>query len=145
MMAATLLLGFGHGFGATLAAGVELQSGFVPAPPPAPPAGGFYTQKGEVSYKYTPGPDVFPSDAKHPHGLRLVDNMAQCCAICKGAPTCAFFSYSAGAKCYNMQGHCCFLKTIASKVATAGTVVLPPPPSRVSRRFNRDAEGVSAF
>ena len=37
---------------------------------------------GPVSFKFAPG-NVFPTDATHPHGLRLVDTAAQCCSLCQ--------------------------------------------------------------
>ena len=71
------------------------------------------------NYKFAPG-NVFPTDAMHPHGLRLTENSAQCCTLCQSLKNCTFFTYSAGGTaakptCYTSShlgpGGCCFLKT----------------------------------
>ena len=64
-----------------LAAGVELQSGFILD---GEQDGCFIAPR--VSYKYAPG-DVFPNEPAHPHGLRLADSPAECCAMCKALIT----------------------------------------------------------
>jgi hypothetical protein len=78
-----------------------------------------YDRYGPVSYKYSPG-NVFPTDANHPHGLRLVANPAGCCALCRKYKNCTFWTYSGGGTpaqptCYNFTGACCFLKTDVAK------------------------------
>lgn len=90
------------------------------------PAGGCFIAKGAVSYKYAPG-DVYPNSLEHPHGLRLTDSLAQCCALCESLKNCTFFSYEHGLSpagkptCYSWTGGCCFLKTTAAKGASAPT------------------------
>ena len=97
----------------------------LPPPPPPPTGGGcFMEPKGAVNYKYAPG-NVFPNDPSHPHGLRLKNSPAECCALCQGLKNCSFFTYSAneaGASptCYGKPGGCCFLKTAAGGIPAPG-------------------------
>ena len=121
----------------------------APAPPsspgpPAPMPAGCYVNDayGPVSYKYAPG-NVFPTDANHPHGLRLVDSAAHCCTLCQTYKNCSFWTYSAGGTpaqptCYSFSGACCFLKTDAAKgqeqpdkasVVSGSTKPYPPVPT----------------
>lgn len=71
----------------------------------------------KTSYKFAPG-NVFPDDSS-PHGVRLADNVGQCCALCQSLKNCSFFTFSdSGAvdpTCYDMPGSCCFLKTAAAE------------------------------
>ena len=80
------------------------------------------------NYKFAPG-NVFPTDAMHPHGLRLTDNSAQCCTLCQSLNNCTFFTYSAGGTaakptCYTSSkigpGGCCFLKTAEGGAGAKG-------------------------
>ena len=101
------------------------------------------------NYKYASG-NVFPTTATHPHGLRLAENAAACCALCQSLTNCTFFTYSAAGTvakptCYKEVGKgCCFLKTAARggngapgcPTCTSGSVkplpplpVPPPPPA----------------
>ena len=112
---------------------------------PAQAGGGcFMEPKGAVNYKYAPG-NVFPNDAKHPHGLRLTSSPAQCCALCQSLKNCTFFTYSGGGTvakptCYSTVGKgCCFLKTAEGGDGSPGcptctsgsTKPLPAPPALV--------------
>ena len=115
-----------------------------PPPPPGPMPAGCYVNDayGPVSYKYAPG-NVFPTDANHPHGLRLVDSPAHCCALCQTYKNCTFWTYSGGGTpahptCYSFSGACCFLKTDAAKgldqpdkagVVSGSTKPYPPLPT----------------
>ena len=117
------------------------------APPPPPPAGGgcFMSPKGAVNYKYAPG-NVFPTDAQHPHGLRLKNSAAECCSLCQSLKNCSFFTYSAGGvptkpTCYNKAGGCCFLKTAeggingqagCTQCMSGSTKPLPAAPATVT-------------
>jgi len=96
---------------------------------------------GPVSFKYSPG-NVFPTDANHPHGLRLSDSPAHCCAICQLYKNCTYWTYSAGGApakptCYSFSGGCCFLKTAVAwpgspgtpGVVSGSTKPLPAPPA----------------
>ena len=119
-MLATATLLHSLGFGAThaLAAGVELQSGFILD---GEQDGCFVVA--HVSYKYAPG-DVFPNEPAHPHGLRLADSPAQCCTMCKALKNCSFWTLEGGGTatkptCYTWAGNCCYLKTAAAKGGSA--------------------------
>ena len=101
------------------------------------------------NYKFAPG-NVFPTDAMHPHGLRLTENSAQCCTLCQSLKNCTFFTYSAGGTvakptCYTSShlgpGGCCFLKTDKGGAGAKGCptctsgstkplapIPAPPPP-----------------
>ena len=86
-----------------LAAGVELQSGFILD---GEQDGCFIAPR--VSYKYAPG-DVFPNEPAQPHGMRLADSPAQCCAMCKALKNCSFWSLEGGGTaakptCYTWAG-----------------------------------------
>jgi hypothetical protein len=89
----------------------------TPAPTPTPmPPGCFVAAN--TDYKFAPG-NVFPTDAAHPHGLRLVDNEAQCCAMCQSLKNCSFWTFEHGGTaakptCYQYSGACCLLKTAAA-------------------------------
>ena len=98
--------------------------------------------KGAVNYKYAPG-NVFPNEPSHPHGLRLKNSPAECCALCQGLKNCSFFTYSAGGAvakptCYSQAGGCCFLKTTeggingpagCTQCMSGSTKPLPAPPT----------------
>jgi hypothetical protein len=93
-----------------------------PAPPPGPMPGGCFVQE-KTDYKFAPG-GLFPSTPEYPHGLRLVDTAAQCCAMCKSFKNCSFWTYEnggTGAKptCYQYKQACCVLKTEAANGGAA--------------------------
>ena len=71
--------------------------------------------QGAVSYKYAPG-NVFPTTLNH--GVQLVDNPAQCCALCQSLKNCSYWTANttswAKPLCYGMPGGYCFLKTVAA-------------------------------
>ena len=91
-----------------------------PPGPPRPMPSGCYVDNatGPVSYKFAPG-NVFPTDSAHPHGLRLTDSPAKCCALCQLYKNCSFWTWEHGGTaakptCYQYQSACCFLKTAAA-------------------------------
>jgi hypothetical protein len=106
----------GIGLKSLFNASITLDGGAPPPPPPSPSGGGcFMSPKGAVNYKFAPG-NVFPTDAQHPHGLRIKNSVAECCSLCQSLKNCSFFTYSAGGvptkpTCYSQAGGCCFLKT----------------------------------
>jgi len=71
---------------------------------------------GPISFKYSPG-NIFPSTTEFPHGLRYVQNTAECCALCQKYKNCTFWTRTPGPKCYDKEASCCYLKTA---VAWAG-------------------------
>ena len=136
-------------------------TGKLPAPsPPSPgpmPAGCYVDDaNGPVSFKYAPG-NVFPTDATHPHGLRLVDSPAQCCTLCQAHKNCTFWTYSAGGSaakptCYSYSGACCFLKTAAAwagRVTASGNIesgsTAPLPSSDISCRNGTNCGGTNLW
>ena len=107
---------------ASAASAVELQSGFtltdghLDAPMPAAAAGCYIDNKqGPVSYKFAPG-NCYPSAPNH--GVKFVDNAAQCCTLCQALDNCTFYTYDtnpAKPNCYGTPDKsCCFLKTAAA-------------------------------
>ena len=98
---------------------------------------GCFVGPSAMSYKYAPG-NVFPNVPAHPHGLRLTDSPAQCCAMCRALKNCSFWTYGGGGTaakptCYTFDGGCCYLKTAAAKGgasptpgATSGSTDLVP-------------------
>jgi hypothetical protein len=105
---------------ASAATAVELQSGFtlldrhLDAPMPA--AGCYIDNKqGPISYKFAPG-NCYPSAPNH--GVKFVDNAAQCCTLCQALDNCTFYTYDtnpAKPNCYGTPDKsCCFLKTAAA-------------------------------
>ena len=108
-----------------------------PPPPPGPMPAGCFVEKA-TDYKFAPG-NVFPTDAAHPHGLRLVDSAAQCCTLCQSLKNCSFWTFEHGGTdaqptCYQYSQACCILKTAAAAGGSAynanalsGTPQPPPP------------------
>jgi hypothetical protein len=138
MLAKEMGIGLKSLFNATITSG-----GSAPPPPPSPAGGGcFMSPKGAVNYKFAPG-NVFPTDSQHPHGLRIKNSAAECCALCQSLKNCSFFTYSAGGvatkpTCYNKAGGCCFLKTAeggingasgCTQCMSGSTKPLPAPPT----------------
>ena len=97
---------------------------------------------GPVTYnKFSPG-NIFPDDPAHPHGLRLADSPAHCCATCQLYKNCSFWTWDHGGTaaqptCYQYKGACCYLKTAAAwpermpgtpGQVSGSTKPLPPPP-----------------
>ena len=128
-----------------------------PSPSPPMPAGCYVDDAlGPVSFKFAPG-NVFPTDANHPHGLRLTDSPAHCCAICQLYKNCTFWTYSVGGTpakptCYSFSGGCCFLKTAAAwadRATASGDIVSgstsPLPSSDISCRNGTNCGGTNLW
>jgi hypothetical protein len=109
------------------------------------PPGCFVAAK--TDYKYAPG-NVFPTDASHPHGLRLVDSEAQCCTMCQSLKNCSFWTFEHGGTaakptCYQYSRACCLLKTaaaaggsVSNPTATSGSMKPIPTPFIAKRSFS---------